>query len=249
MTSGSTAYSRSKGQQDNSMPSKQEPSEDVYDVVLQDPRDKARAVLLESQTPARQAHLPRRQRLERGHQHPAESLSPSVPSGWWAMDDQSIQGTEQVKGSNGTPTLRSDICRFGNAGWPTGRESYGHGAPVVVGGRKGSDPPSTTGKPATGRRGSRRKLARARGATPTGRAGASGTQPTRYVRCVQPSRSWGSFVNSEMRHWRAGCDRKTHAQFGKGPKEKGQKWHLAGGLLHCLPSSEGAGRRRAAVMS
>ena len=231
------------------MPSKREASEDVYDAVLRDPRDKARAVLLESQTPARQAHLPRRQRLERGHQHPAESLSPSEPSGWWAMDDQSIQGTEQVKGSNGTPTSYLDVYRFGNAGWPTGRESYGHGAPIVVGGRKGSDPPSTTGKPATGRRGSRRKLARARGATPTGRAGASETQPRRYVRCVKPYRSWGSFVNSEMRHWRAGCDRKTHAQFGKGPKEKGQDWHLAGGLLHLTSGSWGRGLPRGSLLT
>jgi len=94
MTSGSTAYSRSKGQQDNSMPSKRELPEDVEGTVLQDPRDRARAALLKSQTPARQVHLPRRQRLERGHQHPAESLSPSEPSGWWAMDNQSIQRTE-----------------------------------------------------------------------------------------------------------------------------------------------------------
>ena len=222
MTSGSTAYSRSKDQQDSSMPSKQESSEDVYDVVLQDPRDRARAALPEPQTPARESHLPRLQRLQRGHRYTANPLRSSEPSDRWAMGDQPIQGTAQVKGSNGAPTSRSDVHCFGNAGWPTGRESYGHGAPIVVGGRKGSDPPSTTGKPATGRRGSRRKLARARGATPTGRAGASETQPRRYVRCVKPNRSWGSFVNSsEMRHWRAGCDRKTHAQFGKGPKEKG----------------------------
>ncbi len=136
MTSGSTADSRSKGQQDNSMPSKQEPSEDVYDVVLQDPRDRARAVLLKSQTPARKTHLPRRQRLERGHQHTAIRLSSSEPSGWWAMDNQSIQATEQVKGSNGTPTSRSDVYRFGNAGSPTGRESYGDGVSVVVSGRE-----------------------------------------------------------------------------------------------------------------
>src|SRR5919108_360183 len=54
MTSGSTAHSRSKDQQDNSMPSKQEPSEDVDDVVLQDPCDRARAALPEPQTPARE---------------------------------------------------------------------------------------------------------------------------------------------------------------------------------------------------
>ena len=172
------------------MPSKQEPFEDVDDVVLQDPRDKARATLPEPQTPARELHLPRLQRLQRGHRYTADQLSPSEPSGRWAMGDQPIQQTAQVKGSNGAPTSRSDVYRSGNAGWPTGRESYGHGAPVVVGGRKGTDPLSTTGKPTTGRRGSRRKPARVRGATPTGRAGASGTQPTRDVRCVPPSRSW-----------------------------------------------------------
>ena len=217
------------------MPSKQESSEDVYDVVLQDPRDRARAALPEPQTPAREGHLPRLQRLQRGHRYTTNPLFSSEPSGRWAMGNQPIQKTVQVKGSNGAPTSRSDVYRSGNAGWPTGRESYGHGAPIIVGGRKGTDPPSTTGKPATGRRGSRRKLARARGATPTGRAGASETQPRRYVRCVKPNRSWGSFVNSEMRRWRAGCDRKTHAQFGKGPKEKGQKWYLVGVLLHACP--------------
>jgi len=171
MTSGSTADSRSKDQQDSSMPSKQEPSEDVYDVVLQGPRDRARAALPEPQTPAREEHLPRLQRLQRGHRYTADHVSPSEPSGRWAMGDQPIQRTAQVKGSNGAPTSRSDVHCFGNAGWPTGRESYGHGAPIVVGGRKGTAPPSTTGKPATGRRGSRRKSARAHGATPMGRAG------------------------------------------------------------------------------
>src|SRR5205085_1349400 len=131
MTSGSTAYSRLKDQQDSSMPSKQEPSEDVYDVVLQGPRDRARAALPEPQTPAREEHLPRLQRLQRGHRYTADHVSPSEPSGRWAMGDQPIQRTAQVKGSNGAPTSRSDVHRFGNAGWPTGRESYGHGAPVI----------------------------------------------------------------------------------------------------------------------
>ena len=171
MTSGSTAYSRSKDQQDSSMPSKQEPSEDVDDVVLPDPRDRARAALPEPQTPARQSHLPRSQRLQRGHRYTANPIRSSEPSGRWAMGDQPIHRTAQVKGLNGAPTSRSDVYRSGNAGWPTGRESYGHGAPIVVGGRKGTAPPSTTGKPATGRRGSRRKSARAHGATPMGRAG------------------------------------------------------------------------------
>src|SRR5947209_15150827 len=75
------------------------------------------------------------------------------------------------KETNGAPAVALNVQLQRNSGWPTGRESYGHGAPVVVGGRKGTAPPSTTGKPATGRRGSRRKSARAHGATPMGRAG------------------------------------------------------------------------------
>jgi hypothetical protein len=136
MTSGSTAYSRLKDQQDSSMPSKQEPSEDVYDAVLQDPCDKARATLPELQTPARELHLPRLQRLQRGHRYTADQLSPSESSGRWAMGNQPIPGTVPVKGSNGAPTSRSDVCRFGNAGSPTGRESYGDGVSVVVSGRE-----------------------------------------------------------------------------------------------------------------
>jgi hypothetical protein len=67
------------------MPSKQEPSEDVYDGVLQDSRDRARAVLPEPQTPAREGHLPRSQRLQRGHRYTTDPLFPSEPSDRWAM--------------------------------------------------------------------------------------------------------------------------------------------------------------------
>jgi len=35
----------------------------------------------------------------------------------------------------------------------------------------------------------------------------------------------------------------VHAPFGKGPKEKGQQWHLAGGLLHYQRSPERHGER------
>src|SRR5207249_11818850 len=89
-----------------SMPSKQESSGDVYDVVLQDPRDRARAALPEPQTPAREGHLPRLQRLQRGHRYTTNPLFSSEPSGRWAMGNQPIQKTVQVKGSNGAPTSR-----------------------------------------------------------------------------------------------------------------------------------------------
>jgi len=61
------------------------------------------------------------------------------------------------------------------------------------------------------------------------------TQRSKRARCVQAE------TPREADHWRAGCDRKTHARFGKGPKEKGQKWHLAGGLLHSLSGSRERG--------
>src|SRR5262249_15808169 len=37
------------------------------------------------------------------------------------------------KGMSGAPTSRSDVEHHRNAGWPTGRESQGHGVLVVVG--------------------------------------------------------------------------------------------------------------------
>ena len=35
---------------------------------------------------------------------------------------------------NDTPKATYDVHCIRNAGWPTGRESYGHGAPIVVDG-------------------------------------------------------------------------------------------------------------------
>src|SRR2546428_7204849 len=61
------------------------------------------------------------------------------------------------------------------------------------------------------------------------------TQRSKRARCVQAE------TPREADHWRAGCDRKTHARFGKGPKEKGQKWYLVGGLLHGLSGSRERG--------
>ena len=36
--------------------------------------------------------------------------------------------------TEGAPTSRSHVDDRGEAGWPTGREPYGHGGAVVVGG-------------------------------------------------------------------------------------------------------------------
>jgi hypothetical protein len=49
------------------------------------------------------------------------------------------------KGTNGTPTSRSDVCCTTSRGSPTGREPYGDGAPVVVRGREGRPPGEEAG--------------------------------------------------------------------------------------------------------
>jgi hypothetical protein len=212
---------------------KQEPSEDVYDVVLQDPRDRARAVLPEPQTPARQTHLPRRQRLEQGHRCTTDQLSPSEPSGRWAMDSQSIQGIER-----GAYVTLGRLSLW-ECGMAYGTRVLWQRSPIVVGGRKGNVPPSSTGKPTTGRRGSRRKPARAHGATPMGGAGVN-EAPTgsRYVRCGAPTQRWGSFVNAanEDCRWSASTSscstRRCHASWSRPPRVRcGPSWIFSARML------------------
>ena len=49
---GHLVHLKAKARGDNSMPEKREPLEDAEGAVPQDPRDKAKAVLPESQSPA-----------------------------------------------------------------------------------------------------------------------------------------------------------------------------------------------------
>ena len=58
IASGSTAYPRAKAQRDSSMPLKRRQMEDVYDCVVQDPRDTVKARLPEPQPPGMQASIP-----------------------------------------------------------------------------------------------------------------------------------------------------------------------------------------------
>ena len=56
---------------------------------------------------------------------------------------------ERGQGMRGPPPSRADVRCGGTAGWPTGREPYGHGAAVGVGGREsrphGADNPRAKG--------------------------------------------------------------------------------------------------------
>jgi hypothetical protein len=53
---GHRVYPKAKAGGDNSMPEKREPLEDAEGAVPRDPRDKAKAALPESQSPAVQPH-------------------------------------------------------------------------------------------------------------------------------------------------------------------------------------------------
>ena len=63
-TFGSTAYPLAKAKRNNSMPLTQEGSEDVYDLVLQDPRNMVKTELFEAQSPGMKAYILRPQRLK-----------------------------------------------------------------------------------------------------------------------------------------------------------------------------------------
>ncbi len=63
MTSGSTANLMARARGNSSMLVKRKKSEDAYDEVPQDPRDKVRAKLPKPQFPVMQAYILRQQRL------------------------------------------------------------------------------------------------------------------------------------------------------------------------------------------
>src|SRR5438876_9107442 len=77
------------------MPEKREPLEGAYGAVPQDPRDKAKAVLPESQSPAVERAHPLRQCLERNATRgsPFPFCGPPPPTGK-AMASEAIEGDE-----------------------------------------------------------------------------------------------------------------------------------------------------------
>lgn len=92
-TPGSTAYPEAKADGDNSMPSKRELPEGVYGrVVPQGPRDRARATLLEPQSPTMKRSVPRSQRLKRGRRYTTTDEMSSEPSGRRVAGSDPAQG-------------------------------------------------------------------------------------------------------------------------------------------------------------
>lgn len=125
-TSRSTPYLAAKAEGDNRMAIKRRLSEDAYGKALQDLSDMVKAELLESQYPVIQSHISRLQHIQCGTTSITIVISKlgKLPvGGRW--------GTTPLKDTNKIPKSLYRLIT-GNAGWPTGRESYGHGASVVV---------------------------------------------------------------------------------------------------------------------
>jgi hypothetical protein len=126
-TSRSTPNLMAKAKGDTSQVSKWRLPEDAYGNALQDLGDMAKADLLESQYPATQSHVLRLQHLHCGVTSITVRCSKhgklSVGERW---------GTTPLKGTNEMPKSPYTRLLYANAGWPKGRESYGHGDPIVV---------------------------------------------------------------------------------------------------------------------
>jgi hypothetical protein len=109
------------------MSEKRESLEGVYGAVPQDPRDMVKAALPEPPiSSGGTAHSP----LPRLGGGAITSVLCGFCSTYPSRDGRCAAST--FKGMNGAPTSRSDVQHHRNAGWPTGRESQGHGVLVVV---------------------------------------------------------------------------------------------------------------------
>jgi hypothetical protein len=92
---GQPTYLAAKAKGDNRLLVKRWLSENVYGRVPQDPRDKAKATLPESQFPAMQAHIHRHHVQWRCHELTADYVVAAGPSDLWATASEAVQGNER----------------------------------------------------------------------------------------------------------------------------------------------------------
>jgi retron-type reverse transcriptase len=134
-TSGSTAYPAAKAKRDRSMPLKRGWSEDADGRAPRDPRDTVKARLLEPESPAMQAYIPRAQRLRRGRRDRATKSSSLETSAWRAVSSERTQGD-----GPGTYVALETSSTVGMWDHPPRREAQGDGAAVVLRGRESRPP-------------------------------------------------------------------------------------------------------------
>ena len=130
MLPGHRSYRMVKTLRDKSMVEKRETGEHARPVVLQGPRDKVKAGLLEPQTPGMERHIHRHGMYGRCRRDRTVTVSPFELSSRRATASEAVQG-----GERGTCVTLGRSIRP-NTGSPTGREAQGDGVAVVVRGRE-----------------------------------------------------------------------------------------------------------------
>ena len=124
---GLMAYPDPKGERNNRMPGKRRSGSDVRAEASRDPCDKAKAELLEAQSPDDERERPpERHPIPAPCPATASRVRPTQPSGRGALPSEGNQGDEW----DAYVTLGRMTAT--NAGSPTGREPHGHGVPIVV---------------------------------------------------------------------------------------------------------------------
>ena len=111
------------------MPANQRSCSGVWSGALGDPRDMAKAGLLEAQSPEGASTRPPERRLK-----PAPSLAAGSQGVCCNLQGRGRCPVRAFKEMSGPPTSRSIRTAETNVGSPVGREPYGDTVPVVVAG-------------------------------------------------------------------------------------------------------------------
>ena len=124
---GPMAYPDPKGERNNRMPGKRRSCPGVRGEASRDPRDMAKAGLLEAESP------------EDGNSHPPERHLLPAPCSAMAFlqGRRNLRGVERcparaMKEMSRTPKSRSDVRQGRTRDQPSGREPQGDGVPIVV---------------------------------------------------------------------------------------------------------------------
>ena len=109
------------------MPGNQRPGSGVWDGALGDPRDMAKAGLLETQSPVMELRI-----LRNGAWNRCPCPAPAMKHSRGILRDAGRCPARALKEMSGAPKSRSTRMAETNVGSPTGREPYGDGGLVVV---------------------------------------------------------------------------------------------------------------------
>ena len=124
---GPMAYPDPKGERNNRLPGKRRSCPGAWGEASRDPRDMAKAGLLEAESPEdEKAHPPER------HLLPAPCSSMAFLQGRRNLRGMERCPARAMKEMSRTPKSRSDVRQGRTRDQPSGREPQGDGVPIVV---------------------------------------------------------------------------------------------------------------------